>query len=498
MHANERNDPSRTALLSGAPGRMLVAAATALLLATLIASSTAHALMLGEASAQSALGSPLRVVIPITAGGDELLQPGCFSVGPAPGEGSASLVTASVNLERAAAPRLVVTTPNAVNEPAIRFSVHAGCEGSTERAYVLLLDPSEAAGAESATMRQAVREPRQERLSPRPAATRRTPAGPAVAQAPMPRLIEVVDRGPAVAVPAPVTAPETPAEPAVHELAAPAAPGPSPFRQVAATQASALPALSPLPPRAQPVAPSKTGGSYSDWYLVAVALAIAGVIALVALFTGRRRTPSTPQWTRNPTFIDTRSFTELSAGAVTLPHTHSHAGATTTRGGAASAKPKSTLSKPAGPSSQSSRPTPTQIDPSAIDTLLDAIDSDFVEERAVREAWAAARSDVERELDGNAILQAIEAAERDLHLAPPAPAQAAIERALEDDLLQPQRRHEGKTGLSAAPVGVAARGFEPPAFSRPARPFRDARSVALLPRPWGRESPARLSCPGRD
>ncbi len=440
MHATERNDRSRTALLNGAPGRSLVAAAMASLLATLIASSTAHALMLGEASAQSALGSPLRVVIPITAGGDELLQPGCFSVGPAPGEGSASLVTASVNLERAAAPRLVVTTATAVNEPAIRFSVHAGCEGSTERAYVLLLDPSESTGAESATVRQAVREPRQERLAPRPAAMRRTPAGPALAQAQMPRLIEVAERGPALAE----TVPETAAEPAVHELAAPAAaPGPSPFRQVAAaTEASPLPALAPLPPRVQPVAPSKTGGSYSDWYLVAVALAIAGVIALIFLLTGRRRTPSAPQWTRNPTFLDTRSFTELSAGAVTLPHTHSHAGATTTRGGAASTKPKSTtVSRPAGPASQSSRPTPTQIDPSAIDTLLDAIDSDFVEERAVREAWAAARSDVERELDGNAILQAIEAAERDLHLAPPAPAQAAIERALEDDLLQPQQRH---------------------------------------------------------
>ena len=446
MHATERNDRSRTAVLSSAPGRMLVAAATALLIATLIASSTAHALMLGEASAQSALGSPLRVVIPITAGGDELLRPGCFSVGPAPGEGSASLVTASVNLERAAAPRLVVTTPNAVNEPAIRFSVHAGCEGSTERAYVLLLDPAESAGAQSAMMEgQAVREPRQERLAPRPAATRRTPAGPALAQAQMPRLIEVVDRGPAVtaSATASATAPETPAEPAAHELAAPAAaPAPSPFRQVTATQASPLPALSPLPPRVQPVAPTKTAASYSDWYLVAVALAIAGAIAFVALLTGRRRTPSAPQWTRNPTFLDTQSFTELSAGAVTLPHTRSRAGAPTTRQGTASAKPKSTtLSRPVEPNSQSSRPTPTQIDPSAIDTLLDAIDSDFVEERAVREAWAAARSDVERELDGNAILQAIEAAERDLHLAPPAPAQAAIERALEDDLLQPPRRH---------------------------------------------------------
>ena len=87
-----------------------------------------------------------------------------------------------------------------------------------------------------------------------------------------------------------------------------------------------------------------------------------------------------------------------------------------------------------------SRTNAAAIDPTTIDTLLDAIDSDVVEERAVREAWAAARSDVEKEMDGNAILEAIEAAERDLHLAPPPAAQAAIERALEDDLLQPPQR----------------------------------------------------------
>lgn len=426
-------------MLSGAPGRMLFAAATALLLATLIASSTAHALMLGEASMQSTLGSPLRVVIPITAAADELLQPGCFSVGPASGDGSASLVTASVNLERAAAPRLVVTTPRAVNEPAIGFSVRARCEGSTERAYVVLLDPSESAAAASVSLKQTGREPRQERFAPRPAAMRRAPAGPALAQAPMPRLIEVAETVSTQSVRVPVTAPEAP----VIEPEAPAAaPGPSLFRQAAAaTPASTLPPLAPLPPRVQPVAQSKPGSSYSDWYLVAAGLGLAGAIALVALLTGRRRTsPEIPQWTRNPTFIDTRSFTELSAEGPALPRTRSNGGTTTTRRGPASARPKpTTISKSVAPGTASLRQPTTQIDPSAIDTLLDAIDSDFVEERAVREAWAVARSDVERELDGNAILRAIEAAERDLHLAPPAPAQAAIERALEDDLLLPPR-----------------------------------------------------------
>jgi hypothetical protein len=77
-------------------------------------------------------------------------------------------------------------------------------------------------------------------------------------------------------------------------------------------------------------------------------------------------------------------------------------------------------------------------DVTTIDTLLDELDPDVVEERAVRAAWAAARSNVEREMDGNAILQAIEAAERDLLLRPPA--QAAIDSSLDDELLHsPQR-----------------------------------------------------------
>ena len=71
---------------------------------------------------------------------------------------------------------------------------------------------------------------------------------------------------------------------------------------------------------------------------------------------------------------------------------------------------------------------------------LDELDPDGVEERTVRAAWAAARSDVEREMDGNAILQAIEAAERDLLLPPPAPAQAALDSSLDEELLHPPQR----------------------------------------------------------
>jgi hypothetical protein len=420
-------------VLIRAPYPYLVATATVLLLAALLLSSAAHALVLGEASAQSALGSPLRIVIPVTAEHGELLQADCFRYASAGGDGSAPIVTARVSLERVtAASRLVVTTAHAVSEPAIRFSILAECDGTTQRAYIVLLDPPESTVTAAAMAKQATaRESRQERLAPQPAAVRRNP-GPAAASQ-----TQVV-RAPAAAEPA-LPAPAMPPPPSLRErVAAAGVLVSSPFRQVAGTQM--LPAAAaPLPSRVSPAVPSGT----SPAYILVAGLAIAGIIALGVLLARRRQAaPAIPQWTRSASFSDTRSsFTDLSAAPVTLPHTHSHAGATTTSGAPTTGRTKpNTSSRFADSSMRPSHPRTAQVDPSTIDTLLDAIDSDFVEERAVREAFAAARSDVERELDGNAILRAIEAAERDMQLAPPAPAQSAIERALEDDLLQPQRR----------------------------------------------------------
>ena len=215
--------------------------------------------------------------------------------------------------------------------------------------------------------------------------------------------------------------------------------GPLALRQVATTPEIAV-TSAPLPPRVQRPAAANGGNGASN--LVVVGIAAAGAIALLALLLHRRQaTPEIPQWTRSPSYADTRSISELSVSPGTLPQTLSHAGATTSQRGADGARRNSAPSSRFGSAGATpSRTKPAAVDPSTIDTLLDAIDSDIVEERAVREAWAAARSDVEREMDGNAILQAIEEAERDLHLAPPLPAQAAIERALEDDLLQPRQR----------------------------------------------------------
>jgi len=457
MHASKHGARSRAAESTHAPWRLFFATITALLVATLIASSAAHGMVLGEASAQSALGSPLRVVIPVTAGPGELLQPDCFQAVPAGGDGSTSSVTARVSLERAAAaPRLVVTTANMVNEPVLRFSIQSECNGLARRAYVLLLDPPESANSMAAQQAMAG-EPGQDRPAPQPAATqRRKAASAAPAPAQVVRVPESSVPAPTSAVPAPTQAMQATANPESEQMQAvgvrsfaergsPAAVigatglvGPLALRHVATTPEAIVP-IAPLPPRAQP-APSSA--SSSGWYLVVAGIAAAGVIALLALLLHRRQAPpEIPQWTRSSTYADTRSFTELSASPGTGPHTPSHAGATTSRRGADSAGRKSAPSSRLGNmGTTASRTNAAAIDPTTIDTLLDAIDSDVVEERAVREAWAAARSDVEKEMDGNAILEAIEAAERDLHLAPPPAAQAAIERALEDDLLQPPQR----------------------------------------------------------
>jgi len=156
----------------------------------------------------------------------------------------------------------------------------------------------------------------------------------------------------------------------------------------------------------------------------------------------RRALPPIPQWTGGGSYAGPSSFTNLSAPPATLSPL-SYAEATTIHGAPSESKPRSVASAPIATGESTASRTRTNsiaADASTIDTLLDELDPDVIEERAVREAWAAARSNVEREMDGNAILQAIEAAERELLLVPPAPAQAAIDNSLDEDLLHPQQR----------------------------------------------------------
>jgi hypothetical protein len=84
----------------------------------------------------------------------------------------------------------------------------------------------------------------------------------------------------------------------------------------------------------------------------------------------------------------------------------------------------------------------TASDPSTLDTLINDIsEEDRREERAIRDAWAAARRDVEKDED-NAILKAIDEAERELLFVPPPPDEAAMDRSLEDDLASQSKRQK--------------------------------------------------------
>ena len=124
-----------------APFRFLVLWTMVLIVAAAVASSSARAITLGEATVLSALGEPLRIVIPVTAAHGETIAADCFSPA-APGDAPGAGVTAKVSLERAAAGlRLTLTTSQAVSEPALRLSLTAGCQEQTRRDYVLLLDP---------------------------------------------------------------------------------------------------------------------------------------------------------------------------------------------------------------------------------------------------------------------------------------------------------------------------------------------------------------------
>jgi len=401
-----------------APFRLLIAAAAALLIAAAIASSSAHALLLGEAVVQSGLGAPLRVVIPVRPAPGESLDSACVRLVPTSAGIGAPIVTGKVSLERAAAtPRLIVTTPNTINEPAVQFAIQAGCDGTIRRNYVLLLDP-QAVNSAAATRPSTAREPGQERPKTALSTARRSaesspPGEPRAA----PRAV-ATDR-PLAATP--VAAPA--------RIESPAA-SPAAFRQVSAP----VPATKP-PPAALRLPPVDEDQDNLWWYL-APPLVVIGALTLATFFVRRRRAAlETPAWTRGAGLSGPRSLTDLSATPVTL----SHLDVAPMPLISSRTKPQTIAPSQMTAPRTLSRGSPA-TDVSTLDTLINTSDADLIEERAVRQAWETARSNVEREADGNAILQAIDAAERDLLFTPAPPAQAAIEYSLDDDPLSQPRR----------------------------------------------------------
>ena len=141
---------------------------------------------------QSALGRPLRVVIPVTLGEGEELPAECFRLasGPASADGVPELLFGRISVERAASgTTLVVTSPRPVNDPVVRITIQAGCETSVRREYTLFMDPP-AIDAPIVTAETSPPEvpgaqapaPRETRRPPRPQAQPRTTARSAQAQ----------------------------------------------------------------------------------------------------------------------------------------------------------------------------------------------------------------------------------------------------------------------------------------------------------------------------
>jgi len=359
-----------------APFRLLIASALALLIATAIVASSAHALLLGEPVLRSAPGAPLRVVIPLKPTPGEALEAVCFRLVPG-ADGSPPPVTAKVSLERAAAtPRLIVTTQSAVADPMVRFAIEAGCDGVLRRNYALMLDPHGASTGATAAV----------------ASTNSTSAR----------------------------------EPGQERLET---------APIAANQAAEKAPIEPARAATVPKAEANDSEALA-WYLGAP-LGM-GAIALGVLFVTRRRVPpEMPDWTRRGEYSGPRSRTDMSAPPVTLSQ------------GELAPMPKiATRQRPDGASLRAREPgiaanslrRAPSPDLASLDTLInDVSEADRREERAVREAWAAARSAVESEED-NAILRAIDEAERELLFVPPPPAEAAMDRSLEDDLLSQPRR----------------------------------------------------------
>jgi hypothetical protein len=399
----------------------------ALTVVAAVVSSSAHAVSLGNATVHSALGQPLRVTIPLRAEPGEALAPDCFSLARPAGDGPAVL-TAKVSLERAAAvPRLVVTTREAVNEPAISLAVQVGCGDSARRDYLLVLDPSRAAKADEPSKAPAGKNALATRASgqdgPVPAALtaaarhdspESSGTGPRrVAQRPV-----VVEASRGLAV-----------EPHVASLR-------SGFIHVAATGDTAR-GMSPLP-RTAPFADELVADSW--WTIV---IAIGGLIAIIlgAMLLRQRRTQPLPEWSlQDISSTGPRSITNLSAMPVTLSSGPLITRSATARGSSVTPPNLTNRSRTQGnpPATLHTLPKPStvnrMVDPSP-DELLDDIEADLIELRNAREAQARKGK---QDLGGNAILQAIEAAERDLLLDPENPPDAAMERSLEEDLKIPK------------------------------------------------------------
>jgi hypothetical protein len=401
-----------------------------------------HGVTLGSVSSLSPLGNPLRVVIPVALSSGEALNIACVKlVADNNAVGPPQIVTGRVSLEQASTgPRLVITSRNSVSEPALRMAVEVGCGSTTRRDYVLFLDPpnseSPAVLASADTEEPAWTRVTRERVAAAPALPRQAVA----AASPLPPTTwgTPVPTSPVIAEARPKAtekiAPET--KPEAQVAAAPVAPreliqvssggsfiseaGASSLTPVTSVPRTASNPSYPLTGqgawRSQPQPPS-----VSVWQVMwPYVLVIFGttILALVATVVHRRHTVKT-------SWMDPKSRTSLKgetqAGA---------AQATLAQFGAMN----ETGQKRRVPAKLPPIPEPS-AEVSELDTLLQDIQADMIDERSIKDAWKSAAGDSPTDMGRESILNAIAAAERDLQIGAPEPMQVALDRALDNDLM---------------------------------------------------------------
>ena len=402
------------------------------------------AVALGNIALQSSLGQPLRVVIPVALSAGETLNTSCLKLVRDPVGGTPQLLTGKVSVERnAASTQLIVTTPRAMNEPALRLSVQTGCGGdTTRRDYVLLLDPQ---GTESnAVVASADLDEFRNYAGARPVTARRAQrvvasTAPSSSPAPSPTTFTPIDP------PAPVAVARTQKTAPAAEMVALTAPPSEPVA-LTATQPSrgfipeaaaaslsrvsmegsntnrvaASPPTALLHTRAE--VPEATLWTQT-WPYAAVLLSI-GAIALTAF--AKRRRLVVPEWGAT-TLIHGKSPTQTTGVANTFAHF------------AAMPEAEPIMLRAI------SLPIVTEEETydASLDTLLQEpdIDVDGIDEHVIRKAWATAATESAADIGTDSILKAIAAAERDLYISPPEPRQAAIDKALDDDLMHDPKLH---------------------------------------------------------
>jgi hypothetical protein len=174
----------------------------------------------------------------------------------------------------------------------------------------------------------------------------------------------------------------------------------------------------------------------APWWPLAAALLVVAALARWLVPMRRRSALQTPAWVA-PT---ARTEPNPSVSGRSGPKTSTKPGyfAAMTEPGpgfprgiskAARAAPKSDLS-PAAPRAAATKPGAIVEDPRFAE-----FDADLVEEQTVRAEWAKAVHDGAIDIGGDSILKAIDDAERAIQGAPAHPAQVALDRSLDDELL---------------------------------------------------------------